>query len=142
MTLSSSQTCGLAIADAVCKLAHREKRYENVHDESTAQIPDPPEMQRLRLELERVKQLLDVCRNTSMCLFKLPLEVRLHIYSELLIQDSPVEFGEECASPSPRLVRIGRSDLFPALLRVNKALNREAKPLLYGVPIPRCVCLF
>lgn len=66
-----------------------------------------------------------------MCLFSLPLETRLQIYSQLLIQDSPVGFSVIYGTFLPHLVRIGRRDLFPAILLVNKATSREAKPLLY-----------
>ena len=58
-----------------------------------------------------------------MHLLDLPLDIRLRIYSELLVQDSPVEFSE---------VPHGKQCFSPALLRVNKSVNREAIPLLYS----------
>ncbi|KAI0120738.1 hypothetical protein BJ170DRAFT_646576 [Xylariales sp. AK1849] len=65
-------------------------------------------------------------------MYLLPVEIRLRIYSELLVQDSPVEFGADHGPCNPRLIRIGRQGLCPALLRVNKTLNREAIPLIYS----------
>ncbi|KAH6871631.1 hypothetical protein B0T10DRAFT_553329 [Thelonectria olida] len=70
--------------------------------------------------------------NSSMHLLEFPIEIRLRIYSELLVQDDPVEFGADHGPCNPRLVRVGRSGLNPALLRVNRAVNREATPFLYS----------
>ncbi|KAM5369069.1 hypothetical protein ACJZ2D_009164 [Fusarium nematophilum] len=61
-----------------------------------------------------------------------PIEVRLGIYSELLVQQSPIEFRADRGPCSPRLTRTGKQGLNPGLLRVNKTVNREATPHLYS----------
>ncbi|KAL7621085.1 hypothetical protein AAE478_008397 [Parahypoxylon ruwenzoriense] len=61
-----------------------------------------------------------------------PVEIRLGIYSELLVRDDPVEFGADHGPRNPRLIRVGKQGLNPALLRVNKMVNREAIPFLYS----------
>ncbi|KAL7927172.1 hypothetical protein ACQKWADRAFT_279718 [Trichoderma austrokoningii] len=67
-----------------------------------------------------------------MSLLSIPIEIRLRVYSELLVQDSPVEFGADHGPNNPRLVRRGGQGFCPAILRVNKTINREAIPLVYS----------
>lgn len=67
-----------------------------------------------------------------MSLLSIPIEIRLRVYSELLVQDSPVEFRAGYGPNNPRLIRIERQGLCPAILRVNKTINREAIPLVYS----------
>ena len=67
----------------------------------------------------------------QMVLLSFPIEIRLKIYSELFVQHSPVRFGADWGLCNPRLVRRGKG-LNPALLRVNKTVNREAMPILYS----------
>ena len=67
-----------------------------------------------------------------MSLLNIPAEIRLHIYSELLVRDSPIVFGVYYGSRDPNLVRVRKSGLFPALVRVSKMVNREAIPLIYA----------
>ncbi|PON21940.1 hypothetical protein TGAM01_v209196 [Trichoderma gamsii] len=66
-----------------------------------------------------------------MSLLSIPIEIRLRVYSELLVQDSPVEFRADHGPINPRLLRMERQGLYPAILRVNKTINREAIPLVY-----------
>ena len=67
-----------------------------------------------------------------MDLFKFPLEIRLQIYSEILVQDNPIEFNAHYGPLSPHLMKARDKAPDPALLRVNKAVNREGTPLLYS----------
>ncbi|KAJ8131808.1 hypothetical protein O1611_g1813 [Lasiodiplodia mahajangana] len=67
-----------------------------------------------------------------MCLLRFPTEIRLRIYSELLIQDDPIRFGADFGPCNPSLICRTRKSLCPSLLRVNKTINREAIPLLYS----------
>lgn len=62
----------------------------------------------------------------------LPRELRLRIYSELLVQHGPVEFGADYCHRSPSLVRVGKSDLHPSLLRVSRMVKEETASLLYS----------
>ncbi|KAI9888731.1 MAG: hypothetical protein M1814_006463 [Vezdaea aestivalis] len=59
-------------------------------------------------------------------------EVRLKIYSELLVSSAPVVFAAQC-NPwlSPSLQR-QRTWFYPAILRVSKQISREARPILYS----------
>jgi hypothetical protein len=57
-------------------------------------------------------------------------EIRLKIYSELLVLSEPIVFVADYGPPSPPLFRSKRDGLYPALLRVNKKAHREASPLL------------
>ncbi|KAI0970838.1 hypothetical protein F4678DRAFT_461967 [Xylaria arbuscula] len=67
-----------------------------------------------------------------MGLLTIPIEIRLRVYSELLVQDGPVHFGAIKGLRNPSLIRSRRHSLSPALLRVNKAISRETIPLLYS----------
>lgn len=67
-----------------------------------------------------------------MCFLSFPTEIRLGIYPELLVQDSLIEFGAAYGRENPPLIRLGRRDLYPAILGVNKTVNKEATPLLYS----------
>ncbi|TGJ86688.1 hypothetical protein E0Z10_g2014 [Xylaria hypoxylon] len=64
--------------------------------------------------------------------FGVPTEVRLQIYSELLVLPEPIVFGAGYGAPSPPLFRSNRGRLCPALLRVNKQVHSEASSLLYS----------
>ena len=66
--------------------------------------------------------------------FDLAIEIRLKIYSELLVLPDPIFFDLECSPSSLCLVRRKREGLclYPALLRINKKTHREASPLLYS----------
>lgn len=70
-------------------------------------------------------------KSCSMHFLDFPQEIRLIIYSKLLIQDSPVEFTG-WSFYVPRLIRVGGQGLNPSLLRVSKTVNREAVPFLYS----------
>jgi hypothetical protein len=52
--------------------------------------------------------------------FGFPYEIRLNIYSEVLIISDPIVFVAEYGPPSPPLLRSRRDGLHPAHLRVNK----------------------
>jgi hypothetical protein len=68
-----------------------------------------------------------------MHLLQLPSEIRLQIYAELLVQDRPVGFFVESTRDGDlRHIRYRRQGLFPAVLRVSRAMSREALPVLYG----------
>lgn len=69
----------------------------------------------------------------NMFLLNFPIEIRLGIYSELLVQDSHVEFGADFGPCDPYLIRFERRGLNPAILRVNSTVNREAISFLYSV---------
>lgn len=67
-----------------------------------------------------------------MSFFDLPTELRLNIYSELLVLAEPIVF-ETCGRPlSPSLWRSEGDRLCTELLRVNKKVLSEARPLLYA----------
>ena len=67
-----------------------------------------------------------------MHLFDIPCEIRLKIYSELLVLAEPIVFVYDHGPPSPPLFRSQRDGLCPALLRVNKRIYHEASTLLYS----------
>ena len=60
------------------------------------------------------------------------VEIRLQIYSELLVHSGPIDFVADYGPPSPRLFRCQRVGLCPAVLRVSRMMHREASPLLYS----------
>ncbi|KAH9203094.1 hypothetical protein DL95DRAFT_472709 [Leptodontidium sp. 2 PMI_412] len=62
--------------------------------------------------------------------FGLPKEIRLQLYSELLVLPEPIVFVAGYGPPSPPLFRSNRNGLFPALLQVNKQAHSEASSLL------------
>ncbi|KAI1769870.1 hypothetical protein F4818DRAFT_312018 [Hypoxylon cercidicola] len=62
----------------------------------------------------------------------IPIELRLSIYSELLVQNDPIEFKDSYSLSNPCLLRVNRQSLNVALLRVNKTVNREATAFLYS----------
>jgi hypothetical protein len=64
--------------------------------------------------------------------FGFPTEIRLKIYSELLVHSEPIVFVADSGPSSPPLFRSKRDGLYPALLRVNKRAHSEASPLLYS----------
>ncbi|KAI0182705.1 hypothetical protein EV127DRAFT_322320, partial [Xylaria flabelliformis] len=68
----------------------------------------------------------------AMNFFHLPKEIRLQIYSELLVLPEPIVFLVNYGPPSPSLSRSNRDGLCPALLRVNKQVHSEASSLLYS----------
>jgi hypothetical protein len=68
-----------------------------------------------------------------MSFFGVPSEIRLKIYSELLVHSEPIVFvADDDGPPAPPLFRSKRDGLCPALLRVNKKVHSEASPLLYS----------
>jgi hypothetical protein len=69
---------------------------------------------------------------TAMNFFDLHTEIRLKIYSELLVHSESIVFVADYGPPSPPLLRSKRDSLYPALLRVNKNVYSEASPPLYS----------
>lgn len=69
---------------------------------------------------------------SQMQFLDLPGELRLRIYSELLVQHGPVEFVADYDHRGPSLVRVGKTDLNPSLLRVSRMVNEETAALLYS----------
>ncbi len=59
-------------------------------------------------------------------------EIRLKIFSELLVLSEPIDFVAPYGPPSPTLFRRQRDGLCPAVLRVSRMIHREASPLLYS----------
>ncbi|SRR6266536_1860572 len=59
-------------------------------------------------------------------------EIRLRIFSELLVLSEPIDFVADYGPPSPPLFRRQRDGLCPAVLRVSRMMHREASPLLYS----------
>lgn len=69
---------------------------------------------------------------TMMDLFAFPVEVRLKIYSQLLVHPPLINL-EKREYPLPARLWLGESiDLCPALLRTSKQVYDEAVPLLYS----------
>lgn len=64
--------------------------------------------------------------------FNSPKEIRLQIYSELLVHSEPIVFVAHYGPSSPPLFRSRRISLCPALLRLNTQAYSEASPLLYS----------
>lgn len=62
----------------------------------------------------------------------LPVEIRLRIYTYILILAEPIIFVADYGPSSPPLFRYRRDGLCPALLRVNRKIYHEAVPLLYS----------
>jgi hypothetical protein len=71
-------------------------------------------------------------RVSSLSFFEFVIEIRLKIYSELLIHSEPIVFVADYGPPSPPLFRNQRAGLCPALLRANKKVYSEASSLLYS----------
>jgi hypothetical protein len=69
---------------------------------------------------------------TAINFFGFPTEIRLKIYSELLVHSEPIVFVADYGPSSPPLFRSKRDGLCPALLCVNKRAHSEASPLLYS----------
>src|SRR5271156_491988 len=69
---------------------------------------------------------------TAINFFDFPTEIRLKIYSELLVHSEPIVFVADSGRSSPPLFRSKGDGLCPALLRVNKRAHSEASPLLYS----------
>src|SRR6187402_2213670 len=71
----------------------------------------------------------------QMQLLAFPAEIRFKIYAELLVGDDPIEFsglfGWGWDLPRLPFLRTKRHGLNPNLLRANKAISKEATPLLY-----------
>jgi hypothetical protein len=65
-------------------------------------------------------------------LFALPAEIRIMIYSHVLIRSEPIVFEAGYGPSSPPIFRSKKDGLCPALLRVNKEVNLEALPVLYS----------
>ena len=75
-------------------------------------------------------------------LFSLPLEIRLLIYKQLLVQSGHLlrtfctcRFCANRENPA-----IGRECLNPSLLRTNKAIHHEALPILYSMNVFSFFC--
>ncbi|OIW34101.1 hypothetical protein CONLIGDRAFT_641156 [Coniochaeta ligniaria NRRL 30616] len=65
--------------------------------------------------------------------FDLPAEIRLKVYSELLVLEEPIPLAVEYGTPWRAVRRRHRGDgLCPALLRLNKKAHDEASPILYS----------
>lgn len=71
-------------------------------------------------------------RVSGLRFFDFVIEIRLKIYSELLVHSEPIVFVASYGPPSPPLFRSKREGLCPALLRVNKKVHGEASSLLYS----------
>lgn len=73
-----------------------------------------------------------------MHLFDLPAEIRLKIFSELLVLEEPISLVLEYSTPLRAVRRRQRGDqLSPALLRLNKQAHAEAGAVLYSQNIFR-----
>jgi hypothetical protein len=68
----------------------------------------------------------------KMGFFDIATEIRLKIYSELLIASVPIEFVADRGTPSPPLVRSRKDGLQPAILRTSRQVYSEAVSLLYS----------
>jgi hypothetical protein len=64
--------------------------------------------------------------------FGLPTELRLRIYSELLVDPKPIAFAGAYHDSDESLRQINISNLHPALLRTCRKVYDEASPLLYS----------
>jgi len=64
--------------------------------------------------------------------FNFAAEIRLKIYEELLVLSEPITFRTLQDPSWPPLCLSKRYGLCPALLRANKRVQREARPLLYS----------
>lgn len=67
-----------------------------------------------------------------MGLFDLPVEIRIEIFSHLLILPEPIGFVADYGPPLPPIFRSRRDGLCPAILRTNRKMYGEASPLLYS----------
>jgi hypothetical protein len=67
-----------------------------------------------------------------MSLLSLPKELRLQIFSELLVDPEPIVFVANWGRRSRPLIRYKKDGLCPAILRLNKQTHSEASPLLYA----------
>jgi hypothetical protein len=76
--------------------------------------------------------LFETLLDQPMNFFNLPAEIRLGIYSELLVRSEPIVFVAGYGPSSLPLFRAKRDGLCPALLRTNRKLHHEASPLLYS----------
>lgn len=69
---------------------------------------------------------------TEMGIFDIAPEIRLKIYSELLVLSEPIVFEVEHGHTLQPLLRSNRDGLCLALLRVNKRIYSEASTLFYS----------
>ncbi|KAH6690201.1 hypothetical protein BKA61DRAFT_625800 [Leptodontidium sp. MPI-SDFR-AT-0119] len=67
----------------------------------------------------------------TMNFFGLPKEIRVQLYSELLVLLEPIVFEAAYGPPPPPLFRSIRNGLCLVLLQVNKQAHSEASSLLY-----------
>ena len=67
-----------------------------------------------------------------MNIFDIAREIRLKIYSELLVLSEPIVFVANYGPSSSPLFRFKRDELCPALLRINKRMYSEVNTLLYS----------
>ena len=63
---------------------------------------------------------------------KIAIEIRLKIYSELLVHSGPIDFVADFGPLSPPLFRGQKDGLCPAILRLSRMIHCEASPLLYS----------
>lgn len=63
-----------------------------------------------------------------MAFFNLPPELRLQVYSQLLVRDERIVY----VSNYHARLQVRSRKLYPALLRANKTVHDEASPLLYS----------
>lgn len=69
----------------------------------------------------------------TMHFFDLPAEIRLKVYSELLVLEEPIPLAVEYGDSWRAVRRRHRGDgLCPALLHLNKKTHDEASPILYS----------
>lgn len=62
----------------------------------------------------------------------LPTEIRLKIYSELLVLSKAIIFTGHYSYLLPFMFQPKGYGLYPVLLRLNKQIYREASPILYS----------
>lgn len=67
-----------------------------------------------------------------MNIFDIAREIRLKIYSELLVLSEPIVFIADYGPSSSPLFRSKRDGLYPALLRINNRMYSKANTLLYS----------
>lgn len=65
-------------------------------------------------------------------LFSLPVEVRLQIYEKVLVLSEPIIFVADKGPALPPLFLRQKYGLSPTLLRTNRKVYEETRPLLYS----------
>lgn len=83
-------------------------------------------------DAEPSSDALQYLNSTTMDLFAFPVEIRLNIYSQLLVHPAPINL-EKREYPLPARLWLGGSiDLWPVILRTSKQVYDEAVSLLYS----------